>query len=61
MGINTNSFENYKNTSSKDISELKASVDANIAFPWIGSEDEYLALSETGEFDPSKLYFTYED
>lgn len=55
------SLENYKNTSSKDISELKASVDANIAFPWIGSEDEYLALSKTDEFDPSKLYFTYED
>ena len=55
------SLENYKTTSSKDIAALKASVDANIAFPWIGSEDEYLALTKTEEFDPSKLYFTYEE
>ena len=55
------SLENYKTTSSKDITALKASVDANIAFPWIGSEDEYLALTKTEEFDPSKLYFTYEE
>ena len=55
------SLENYKITSSKDIAALKASVDANIAFPWIGSEDEYLALTKTEEFDPSKLYFTYEE
>ena len=55
------SLESYKTTSSKDIAALKASVDANIAFPWIGSEDEYLALTKTEEFDPSKLYFTYEE
>lgn len=55
------SLENYKTNSSKDIAALKASVDANIAFPWIGSEDEYLALIKTEEFDPSKLYFTYEE
>ena len=55
------SLENYKTTSSKDIAALKASVDANIAFPWIGSENEYLALTKTEEFDPSKLYFTYEE
>ena len=55
------SLENYKTNSSKDIAALKASVDANIAFPWIGSEDEYLALINTEEFDPNKLYFTYEE
>lgn len=55
------SLESYKTTSSKDIAALKASVDANIAFPWIGSEDDYLALVKTEEFDPGKLYFTYED
>ena len=55
------SLESYKTTSSKDIAALKASVDANIAFPWIGSEDEYLALTKTEEFDPGKLYFTYEE
>ena len=55
------SLENYKITSSKDISDLRTSVDSNIAFPWIGSEDEYLALLKTSEFDPNKLYFTYEE
>ena len=55
------SLESYKTTSSRDIAALKASVDANIAFPWIGSEDEYLALTKTEEFDPGKLYFTYEE
>lgn len=55
------SLESYKTTSSKDIAALKASVDANIAFPWIGPEDDYLALVKTEEFDPGKLYFTYED
>ena len=55
------SLENYKITSSKDISDLRTSVDSNIAFPWIGSEDGYLALLKTSEFDPNKLYFTYEE
>lgn len=55
------SLENYKSTSGKEINNLKAAVEANIAFPWIGSEDDYLALVKTEEFNPGKLYFTYEE
>lgn len=42
----------------KDIKSIKASMDANIAYPWIGTEDEYLALEEK---DPNKFYYIYEE
>jgi len=45
-------------TNVKNIKTLQDTVDANIAYPWVGTEDEYLALSDK---DPNKFYYTYEE
>lgn len=54
-------IDNLQKNSSNNASEIKklqASIDGNIAYPWIGTEDEYLALEEK---DPNKFYYIYEE
>lgn len=45
-------------TNSDDIKTIKEKLDGNISYPWIGTEDEYAAITE---IDPNKFYYLYEE